>query len=67
MSDPEPTKAEQDAADRKRRAKSLKITAEAVDRMLSRDDALRRLADISDEEWDEAAAKDAEGGQNAGT
>ena len=49
---------EQDERDRKRRALSLRKTRQAIRPLLTNPEGLRRLREISDEEWQEAAAAD---------
>jgi len=53
---------EQDERDDRRRALSLRRAKEAIRELLQNQDGLRRLRNISDEEWQEAVnADDGEG------
>ena len=50
---------EQDEKDRRRRALSMRRTREAIVELIQNREGLRRLRDISDEEWQEAVEADA--------
>ena len=50
---------EQDKQDERRRALSMRRTRAAIVELIQNPDGLRRLRDISDDEWQEAVEADA--------
>jgi len=57
--------AEQDAADARRRLRVHKLSLAEIQRALLNTDGITAIADISDDEWAQAALQDAEVGDAA--